>query len=297
MSISSIFPTTFIPPILPQYPDIQTVNSAYTSSIEPANNSSLGPKVFNPPLLFLHLMDETYTIGAFFLETSAQEIKASNEHLTKRIQEMTEALQASSKRAQEAGVWSMLQKAGSCILSTFNLLLGGSLFTAGSPVLGTTLIASGVLSVANMAMTEVQGWNFVAERLAQNNKELKEQILFWPPLALNCLSGALSAVAGSAVVYDPTLVGFNILPYNLKDYAEPIKNYSELFSGVTTAGQSASSAQFTWTKAQVSNIQNSIASDTLLQEALMSWMQNFLDLLSHGWEQARTAIQMSNIRM
>ncbi len=294
MTITSIQNSSPIShPIFNDIPE-KKVTVDLSSSIEPGQGKDSTIGLFSPPiLLIMELMHETYSIGNSLLQSACDEIKVYSEALSKKMAENIQALQQAAQRAQESNVWSTLQKAGACILSAFNIFLGTSLYSSGSPMLGSALIASGILSATNLAMTELRGWDLVAEKLS-DSQDLKNQITFWSPIALHCLSSALTAVSGSAIVYDP-----NLLPTSFtSDWKEYANVISHSYTGITTAGKSFTEARFSWTKADLSLIQNAILSDTLLQDSLAEWIQNFTKLLEYGWEQARNIVQItSQLRM
>lgn len=265
---------------------IKRANTNYSSSLEQSQEEPPArPGLFSPPiLLIMDLMNETYAIGASLLQSASEEIKISSDDLSKKMAENIAALQKASQRAQELGVWSTLQKAGSCVLFTFNLYLGCSLCSNDSQKLGSVLIASGILSITNLAMTELRGWDLMAEKLAGGNEDLKNKITLWSPIALHCLSGALNTAAGASILCDPTL-SF--------DY-EKCNQAINIYSGVTSAGKSVADSRFFWTKADLSLIQNSILSDTLLQDALIALIQDFNKSLNYMYEQARNIIQLNS---
>ncbi|MES2199561.1 MAG: hypothetical protein V4489_05295 [Chlamydiota bacterium] len=268
----------------------ESLKTSFSSSIGQAQEKPLTEAgLFSPPiLLIIDLMNETYLIGQSFLLSAADEIKFYSDSLSKKMAENIATLQKAAQRAQESGVWSALQKVGGCILSALNLFIGASIYSS-SPTLGSTLIASGILSAANLAMTELRGWDLVAGKIS-NNEDLKTKITFWSPIALHCLSGALSAVSGSSILYDPNLLS-SALPFD-------IENFTNYYTGITTAGKGITDAGFSWTKADLSLIQNAILSDTFLQDSLIAWIQDFTKLLEYGWEQAKNIITInSELRM
>lgn len=243
-----------------------------------------------PILLIIDLMNETYSIGSSLLASATEEVKEHSNILSKKMAENIATLRQAALRAQEADVWGRLQKASIGILSAFNLFLGLSLCKSESPMLGSALIASGILSVTNLAMTELRGWDLMAEKLSGDSKDLKNQITFWSPIALHTLSIALSASAGSAIFYDSNALSSAL--------SSDWKELADLYGGLTGAGKSITDARFSSTKADLLTIQNDIASNTVLQDSLTAWIQNFIKLLDHGWEQARNIIQInSQLRM
>jgi hypothetical protein len=183
--------------------------------------------------------------------------------------------------SQQADMWSTLQKIGGLILSTYNLAMGSAIYTSGSPVLGSTLIAAGLLSTANIAITEMGGWSYLAEKLSQDNKKLQEQIAFWAPMTLYALSATTSITAA----YDPTLL--TQIP------SLEWKNYLDNMEPVLIAGKGAANAGLEWTQSSLLSLQTALFTDNLARDVLTSWIQKFIETLESGWEQARNIVSIT----
>lgn len=234
-----------------------------------------------PVLFMIHLMEETYAIGNSLLQSASEEVKIYADWLSKK---MTEYMDARKKiEASQSGFWGTLQKIGSYILSTFNFFLGTTLYASGSTELGSALVASSVLSVANQVMVDLRGYELLAERLAMDRKNA-ENIIFWSPIALQILSTSLSAVAGTSLLHDSSLLSNQL----------NLKKYFDAYNGVVTAGKSVTDASLSFTKAKLSAIQNVMQSAGLSQDFLTNWIQNFFKLLEHVLEQAKNFIQLNS---
>jgi len=232
-------------------------------------------------------MNDTYAVGSKLLESAAYEIKFFSESLGKRAADCKAALLDAARKTQQLGTWSTLERIGACILSGFNFAVGYSLYASGSNILGTTLIAAGILSVANIAMSEVQGWNFVAKQLAMGNKEYEDRIRFWGPMIGTAAPLALTGWAG---LYDPSLLS--------QATSFDWQKSAELYNGFTTAGKSYSQASLYWVQSVLSEIQSAVTGDKLLRDAIIAWMETLTQTLQAGWEQARSIIQItSQVRM
>ena len=144
----------------------------------PVLESDPRPSIPTHPILYcLYLMEKTYESGMHSLSDAAQELEIRFQRSQDFIAKMQTAFGEFAKKADEAGIWSNLQKAGAYILSTFNLIFGFTLYASGNTELGSTLVAAGLLSIANFAMTEMKGWDALAEKLAKGNKDFKDQII------------------------------------------------------------------------------------------------------------------------
>jgi len=231
--------------------------------------------LFSPPILLLHLMEETYEIGQSTLHSLSNQASNFVKNSATSYQEMQTALQQIAQKYQNVSVWSSLQQMSMCLTASWNFFLGSSLVTTGSPILGGTLIATSILSVAHIAMTQVEGWNHIAKQLAQGNEELEKSIRLWLPIAIQCLTST-AATLGSA--YHNDMLSF--------DWDRALYLYDHMIS----AGKSFITAQISWSEESIGKIRDAIFTNTLLQEELLQWISSFNDLLNQGWETAKQMI-------
>jgi hypothetical protein len=235
----------------------------------------------------IHLMEETYAIGNSLLQSASEEVKIYADWLSKKMTKYMDTIKKTSEKLQESGFWATLQKIGSYVLSSFNFFLGTTLYTSGSTELGSALIASSVLSVANQAMVDLRGYDAIAERLAMDRKNA-ENLIFWSPIGLQILSAALGTIGGTSLLQDSTFLSGQL----------DLKNCFEVYKGVVTAGKSITDAGLSFTKAGLSDLQNILQSESLLQDFLTNWIQSFLKLLEQVCEQTKNIIQLnSQLRM
>ena len=242
------------------------------------------PKLTSPEVRLIHLLEEMDGTGKKLMHFAGEELDFLTKRLNQHFEENSRLLQESAKRAQELGNWEIFQQIGSCLLSTFNLFYGASLALTGAPVLGTSLIAAGMLSMTSVAITELKGWDFIAQRLAQDNEDLKNQIIFWSPLALNTLSMALSA-ASCAGALAP-------IPWPVQSELY-IQGTVNLYSGISTCGKSLTETRHTWTKADLSAIRGEITLATNQKESLLTFIEDYVKNLHNSWAEAKNMIQIS----
>ena len=242
------------------------------------------PKLTSPEHRLIHLLEEMDDTGKKLMHFAGEELNFLTKQTNQHFEEKSLLLQTSAKRAQELGNWEILEQIGSCLLASFNIFYGTALALTGAPALGTTLIAAGMLSMTSIAITELKGWDFITQRLAQDNEELQNQLLFWSPLALNTLSMALSAACYGGL-FGPTL-----WPLQSDKY---IQGAIGLYSGVSTSGKSLIEARHNWTKADLSEIRGKIDLDTAQKENLLAFIENYVKNLHNGWEEAKNMIQIS----
>lgn len=143
-------------------------------------------------LQFLDKMDGVgHSLRLVNIESLEECHKQMLEIQAQHIQKMNEA----ALRSQQESTWSLLKKIGSIILASISTVLGISLVaTAAGSVLGGLMIASGILTLVNLAFSETHVWDWVAEKLAKDNVDRQKLISTLLPAAV----GGLCAIAGLA---------------------------------------------------------------------------------------------------
>lgn len=114
-----------------------------------------------------------------------------------------EKMREAAKLSQEAGVWSYLQKIGSGVLSVVSIFLGIQLATSSAAVyIGGALIGAGIVSLANLALTEAGFYDAVADKIAKGNEDWKRRIRHYVPLSIALMtSGVQFASLGAIAIF------------------------------------------------------------------------------------------------
>lgn len=270
-----------IPPLptttIESYSSIQVAENTVTLTTK-ESNGLFAPPNLPSPLLVIQLMENVYTTGRKLLEVALEEVKGLSGQIEKNWQQIVETLQKNTVWTQQSNMWSTLQTVGSYILSAYSFGIGGMIYASGSPVLGSTLLAAGLLSTANIALTEMGGWDYIAEKLAKENAELQKQITFWGPITLY----ALSASGSIAASCDPNVLA-NIPSLEWKKFVESMNS-------VVIAGKGFANANLEWSKASLLTLQTTLFKDNMARDVLLGWIKSFAEMLENGWEQARNII-------
>lgn len=133
--------------------------------------------------------------------------------------------------------WSILAKVASGILAGISVVFGVSLLTtpAGGVLVGGLLIASGVLSIVNLILEETKVWDTVAEKIAGDDKKLRDQLKVWIPAGV----GMLSMLVGSAGSIGAVFMGAFTMTHQMlmagKTVAEIGKHISQMAEGVANS--------------------------------------------------------------
>jgi hypothetical protein len=259
---------------------------------------SSGPSLFSAPSLsspegvkftecgFIETMDQIHDTGNQLLGAFRRTIEQSTHKLKELSLENAKKLKEAAERTQESGVWGMLKKIGSCILAAISIVLGITLTASGAGTLvGAALIASGVISIANFAMTEAGGWDWIAKRIANDNEDLRHKIAFWVPTVVGCIA-AVVGVAGS--VGSLAWGGLNLAQKAILI----VQTAFGLYDGVTTIGKGVSDARLIWTQADLQEIHLKTAIERFLVEDVSTWIKTFIQELYQAQEKAEQIIQL-----
>lgn len=156
------------------------------------------PKLQRPELLILDLHARQKKLSDRALGLSLKKIKEENLTLEKLISSQISTHTDLANSESEAYTWGVVKNLGTSIMAVFQMVFGSYLLsTAGGAAAGSTLIASAMLALANTALSEKGGWNWIAECLEEQNKEKQEMIAIILPVIVATISIGLS-LAGFA---------------------------------------------------------------------------------------------------
>lgn len=162
--------------------------------------------------------------------------------------ENMQKLRESAERTKTSNFWSILNKVATCLLSAISFVFGISLLASGGTALvGGAMIASGVLSLANFALTEWGAWDWVADQLAHKNEERKNKIAMILPAAAGIVAGGIGLVGSVHGIASGAL-----------QFAEKMAFIAQtalsIFDGVTTLGKGIADARLLYTQADLKMI-------------------------------------------
>lgn len=189
-------PVGYIPPIFEKKDNSGWDGKQEISSISPAEPRE-APYIPSKPILdnpleqsmkiYGIVEDAARRWGHFKVsETEKEFYKIDQTHRQEAVK-LEEAYQAQ----QDVTFWEILGDVGNSIMSSVSFFFGFSAMSAGAPVVGATLIASGVLSVTNLVFKHTQVWEWTADQIGGENKELRQAIKTFIPPAVGILASAL----------------------------------------------------------------------------------------------------------
>lgn len=204
---------------------------------------------FYSPLRLIAVTDQSRELGGNILETLSVRLANVKDKVREISAENIKKLKEAAERANASTFWSTLQKIATCLLSALSVIFGVTLLASGGGALiGGAMIASGVLSLANFALSELGTWDWVAEQLANGNEERKRQIATILPAAIGIVAGGIGLVGSVHGVATGAL-----------QFAEKAVAVAQtaltLFSAATDFGKGCADARLLWTQADLMKIQ------------------------------------------
>ncbi len=218
------------------------------------------------------------------VKTKIKEISAEN------IQKLKEA----AERANSSAWWSILKKIATCLLSALSIVFGAALVASGGGALvGGAMIASGVLSLANFALSETGTWDWVAKQLSNDNEEMRQKLTLILPSAVGIVAGGIGLVGS---VYSMTTGAIQ--------FAEKAVYVAQtalaLFDGFTTFGKGQADARLLWTQADLAEIQGELTAERTQFDSVMREIEGSLSDFRAVKAKSKKTIQIiskSNIQL
>lgn len=235
---------------------------------------------------FIHVLDQIHSTGSSLVDSFTKNISEGSRRLRELSRENIDKLKEAAQRAKDSGFWSFLQKIGEFILAAISTVLGISLIASGAAVaVGSVLIASSILSVANFAMKETGAWDSVAKKLA-SKKEDQQKLSQYLPMAISLISAVLSLGGTAASALWTTM--------NLTQKALSIAQATmAIYQGAVTAGKGLAEARVLWTEADLAEIQSKTALERIAFEAGSEILQTIQKILRQIQESSEQVIDLA----
>jgi hypothetical protein len=245
----------------------------------------------------LRLLATTATsqdLGSEILDSLALRLQDVKGKIKQVSAEMIQKLKEAAARARDSGFWSILKKIATCLLSAVSIVFGVALVASGGGALiGGAMIASGILSLANFALSELGTWDWIANQLSHGNEDLRKKLLMILPGAVGLIAGGIGLVGSVNGIVTGAL--------NLAEKALFVAQAAlAIFDGVTTFGKGISDARLLWTKADLMEIKAALTAAqeifTSTIDEIKSSMSDFNAMLAKT-KKAIEMITQSNIAL
>jgi hypothetical protein len=209
--------------------------------------------------------NESRELGNKITETLGLRLQNVKQKIREISADNIEKLRENARRAADSSFWSVLKKIATSLLAAVSIVFGISLIaTGGGALIGGAMIASGVLSLANFAMSESGAWEWVANQLARDNEDLRNKLTWILPGAVGILAGGIGLVGSIQGIASGAIQFMEKTMYVLQTAVS-------LFDAATTVGKGIADARQLWSEADLYKIQGDLTVernkfDTVMRE-------------------------------
>lgn len=256
--------------------------------LTPESYKTTKPKLGAAPIYrFIDLSDRLYLAGEKSADLQVMSLDLEEKKLVEITKAHTQKLSEAAKKAQNVGVWSYLQKIGTAVLSTVSIFLGIELAgAAATATIGAALVAVGIFGVAHLAFHEAGFWDWVAEKIAQDNEELKNKIRDLVPFILGLMVNGAQLAAFGALPYYATM-----------ELSTKILFLAQLFSNTATVvsavGGQISEAMVSKAKAEALSLQGDMQVSRHEVERITQGIEHALSSQSHAYKAAKQIVELT----
>lgn len=221
------------------------------------------------------------------LHNTAKGLEIHQQELDDLTKKKLEKLREKCEQTQAAGVWETLRIIGAAILGAISAFFGLTLWGVGaSTFVGAALIASGVLTVTNLAFTEFGIWNWIAEKLADDNEEKQKKIAAILPTVVTIVACGLGFAGMAAFGLWGDL---SAVPKGLA-LLQTVGNV--LTIGGTAAGKICQ-ARIALSQAELHQLQHKLSEHNHYVERLTESLEQIMEQETQTQRLARTLLNLS----
>lgn len=192
---------------VPFEPDLLPVSQSRTADIFPISSiaKKAAPKELPLPSLKPELTAPALIRHTLRVEGAMKKLQQCNQmalaHDFKQFDELEKQMllkvKESAAKTQDWNFWKFLQDVGALFISAANTVLGCFfLSSTSSTLIGSALLASGILSIANFVFTHSDVWDALAKKMAGEDETLQKKIRSLLPATIALISTAC-ALGGS----------------------------------------------------------------------------------------------------
>jgi multisubunit Na+/H+ antiporter MnhB subunit len=253
----------------------------------PAEPPFSKPRLELPEYRMLASLNRMNDAGDALMKVNMQGLDQADAKFKELNAENAQKLKEAAERMAQKDLWSTLKKIASGIIAAVSTVFGLALFaTGGGGLVAGALIASGILSITNLAFIETGVWNYIAEKLAKDNKEQQEKL----KILLPAIVGGLSAVVGLAGSAGAVLWA----PINFTEAAIATGMTALNFAdGVTTLGSSVTEYRSLRSQAELMEVEKKMALNQFQLEENASNFEKLMKMFSDANSRAAEIIRLS----
>jgi hypothetical protein len=272
-----------IPGSEPSYNDLLEDPSSHAERVEPPQ--LIPPERISSGYALLNAINGICGLRESMMNTSTLRLETMKTEIEEASAKLMQKLKEAANEAKNNDFWSMLKKVATCLFSALSSILGLAVIgSGGSALVGGAMVASGLLSLANLVLSECEGWDWITDQLAQGSEETKQKLLLFLPAAVGLVAGAFGLVGS---VYGITSGAL--------DFTQKIGGIAQtafaLFGGATNLGKGTSDAKLIWVQADLASKEEELK---MKQEACGRFTDDVnttLEGFNRTFQQAKSAIR------
>lgn len=283
---TSFEPVYFAPKTLTQVPDtFEVVNSDVGSFYSPSKPELASPKCLE--MMLLATLDKLHAQGTSMLNLEMKSMEILEGKVKELHMQNMEKMQEIAKKSQQSGFWSFLQKIGFYILSAFSFVFGFSLSATGAgSVIGGVMMATALLNIVNLALSEANAWIWIADQIAGDNEERRNLLSSILPLTLGWTCGVVGLVGSiNAAVWS----SLDLLQKTLA----AAKMGLSAAEGATTIGSGVTGHELSLSEAELISLKELVFLNEHRLESTVTLMERVMKKLDHVSSSAAKSIQVT----
>ncbi len=237
----------------------------------------------------LSVADTSYNAGIRALNAHLDETSLKQEELKALSTEQIKRLEEVAKKTQDGTFWGVLAKVGHAILGVASTFLGFAILgTGAAPFVAGAMIACGILSLANLALTEAGLWDWAIDLLVKENEELNRKLKTLVPtiVGLAVCGGnlAIAVFGGGAVIWGslelaPRIIGI----------AQALASFLAITSAV---GKEVTEANIALAESHLTEVKGKLALHQYSWEDTLRYIKEIAEPLTQTIDQARKILAL-----
>ncbi len=228
----------------------------------------------------IRVVDEMQTLGRTILLSTSLELESVSDRLKDHMLEQAKLLCDIAETSSQNNTPRIASKIASYLYASYSMAYGILLLNTGHSDKGIPMIGASFTSIANLVMTEAQGWNALANTISPEDDATKQSIAYYSPLAAGFLASAVNTSIQAAAMLDPSVANLSLYPQAMT-----------ALGSIGPACQGSSDMQIFRLQAQLTELQQNLNNKKYHQEDISSWTKNFMHTLHEIDKQLVSLIQ------
>lgn len=230
--------------------------------------------------------EDSRVIGDEILKTFGLRLSNVKNEIQNASNELLKKLKEAAERASNSNWWAVLKKIATSLVSALSIVFGVALVASGGGALiGGAMIASGILSLANFALSETEAWEWIAKQLSHDNEEWQKKLTMILPAAVGVAACGLGAF-GSAYGLATGAIQFAQQAVYLAQTALAV------FSVTATFGKGVADTKLLWTQADQERIQSQLSAMRTIFDSVFEEIKGSLSDFKSVSDKTKQTLQL-----